>query len=78
MTLYRFAIGMLLLSLNQAVFQAFAEAAGPLGEYPRRKFSEVRVKSDSLAVTVNSREDSHALGDGGFAEGETYGVIAME
>jgi len=36
MTLYRFAIGILLLSLNKAVFQAFAEAAGPLGMYPRR------------------------------------------
>jgi hypothetical protein len=78
MTPHCFAIGILLLSLNKAVFQAFAEAADPLGMYPRRIYSEVRVKSDLLAVAVNSRDDVHALGDGDLAEGESYSVMDME
>jgi hypothetical protein len=54
MTLYRFAIGLVLLSMSKAVVQAFVEAAGPLGMNSLRMFSEVDVKSDLVLTWLQA------------------------
>lgn len=78
MTLHLFAIGIILLSMSKSFFQAFAEAAGPLGTCLILKSVEIHAKSDSMVVLVNSHDDVFALGDRDFAGGESYYTMTME
>lgn len=77
MTVSLFAIGFILLSLSNSIFQGFAEAAGPPGMCPMFMARGDDAMSDMLIVLLNSRNDDSALGDRDLDGGKSDQTMTM-